>query len=178
LRRFADAASLACLSQMSSRPASDVRNDRGVLDVASELVSDAYDRNLARRSRHSPRLLPSGLTTRIVEPPRTQMVVRSLGRTESARLHKTARGTLFSNPSATLQGFADHAPFHLELNEPYEPNELRLRLDLPTGHKPQATSCLPSRPHAPQATCRRPSTSTPVGSPVRTDLVARSTIPR
>ena len=100
MRRFADAASLACLSQMSSRPASDVRNDRGVLDVASELVSDAYDRNLARRSRHSPRLLPSGLTTRIVEPPRTQMVVRSLGRTESARLHRGARGDLSAELSS------------------------------------------------------------------------------
>ena len=67
-------------------------------------LSPTSTMNLVRRSRHSPRLLPNGLTTRTVEPPCTQMVVRSLGRTELARLHKVARGTLFLTPSAALQG--------------------------------------------------------------------------
>jgi len=38
--------------------------------------SPTFTTNLVRRSRHSPRLLPSGLTTRTVEPPRTQWVRR------------------------------------------------------------------------------------------------------
>ena len=39
-----------------------------------------------------------------------KVVVRSLGRTERARLHKVARGTLFLSPSATLQRFAKTFP--------------------------------------------------------------------
>jgi len=57
---------LACLSHVSGRRASDV-----------------YDTNPVRRSRHPPRLLPSGSTSETVEPPRT------------TRCDATGCGTLF-----------------------------------------------------------------------------------